>query len=60
MIGTFAAERLIRNQLFGVEPRDPFVLAAATVLLLTMALAAAYLPAGRASRIEPLAALRHE
>ena len=58
--GAFAAVRLVQNQLFGVEPYDPAALAGATALVLTMAFAAAYLPARRASRIDPLTALRHE
>ena len=52
--------RLVRSQLFGVEPNDPLALSAATALLLAMAIAAAYFPARRASRIDPLTALRHE
>jgi predicted permease len=58
--GALAAARLVRTQLFGVEPNDPTALILATTLLLIMAFAAAYLPARRASRIDPLAALRHE
>jgi predicted permease len=54
------AVRFVRSQLFGVDPYDPSTLAAATALLLAMAFAAAYLPARRASRIDPLTALRHE
>jgi predicted permease len=55
-----AVVRLMRSQLFGVEPHDPIALAAASVLLLTASLIAAYLPARRASRIDPLTALRTE
>jgi predicted permease len=60
LVGVFAALRLVQNQLFGVQPHDPGALAGATALLLTMAFAAAYLPARRASRIDPLTALRHD
>ena len=55
-----AVVRLVQSQLFGVEPYDPAALAGATALLLGMAFAAAYLPAQRASRIDPLTALRHD
>jgi ABC-type lipoprotein release transport system permease subunit len=60
LLGTLVAVRLVRSQLFGVEPHDPMALAGATALLLAMALMAAYLPARRASRVDPLCALRHE
>jgi ABC-type antimicrobial peptide transport system permease subunit len=60
LAGAFLAVRLLESQLFGVQPDDPVALAGATALLLTMAFAAAYLPARRASRIDPLTALRHE
>ncbi len=60
LAGTFAVVRLLQSQLFGVEPHDPAALAGATALLLSMAFAAAYLPARRASRIDPLTALRHD
>jgi predicted permease len=52
--------RLIQSQLFGIEPHDPLALAGATAVLLILAFGAAYLPARRASRIDPLTALRHE
>jgi ABC-type antimicrobial peptide transport system permease subunit len=60
LMATLAMVRLVRSQLFGVEPHDPVALAGATALLLAMALTAAYMPARRASRIDPLSALRHE
>jgi predicted permease len=60
VIGSLAVLKLVESQLFGVEARDPLALTAATLLLLAMALAAAYVPARRASRIDPLTALRHE
>ncbi|HYT68856.1 MAG TPA: ABC transporter permease [Vicinamibacterales bacterium] len=52
--------RLLQAQLFGVQPYDPAALLAATALLLALAVTAAYLPARRASHIDPLTALRHE
>lgn len=60
LIGAFAASRLVKSQLFGIEPHDPFTLAGATGLLLALAFVAAYLPARHASRIDPINALRHE
>ncbi len=51
---------LVRTMLYGVKPADPASLGATGVLLLGAALAAAWAPAMRAARVEPLAALRHE
>jgi predicted permease len=56
----YAASRLIDSRLYGVAPQDPLTLALATTLLLLVALSAAYWPAHRASRLEPMAALRQQ
>jgi len=52
--------RLIESQLFGVSPLDPGVLAAVVALLAAVALAACLVPARRATRVDPVAALRQE
>jgi ABC-type antimicrobial peptide transport system permease subunit len=55
-----AALRLVASQLYGVSPNDPkYLVAAAFVLLLCLTIAG-YLPAHRASRLDPLLALRYE
>jgi ABC-type lipoprotein release transport system permease subunit len=46
--------------LYGLTPYDPLTLAAGTLLLLLMALIAGWIPATRASRVEPMEALRHD
>ena len=56
----YAASRLIDSRLYGVAPQDPLTLALAASLLVLVALSAAYLPAQRASRLDPMAALRRE
>jgi putative ABC transport system permease protein len=57
---TYGASRVIKSQLFGVTPQDPLTLAMAVGLLLLVALSAVYLPARRASKIDPMSALRGE
>jgi predicted permease len=52
--------RYVRSMLFGIEPIDPPTIAAAVLVMLSVALLAGWLPARRASRLEPMAALRHE
>jgi macrolide transport system ATP-binding/permease protein len=54
------AFRLVKSFLFETQPNDPSTLALAGVVLLSAATLAGYAPARRASRIDPLAALRHE
>jgi predicted permease len=54
----FALSRYMSSLLFGVEPRDPLVFVGVPALLATVALLAVWVPAARASRIDPLGALR--
>jgi ABC-type antimicrobial peptide transport system permease subunit len=55
-----ASSRLIEAFLFGVKPNDPRALAAAAAILVGGALLAGYGPSRRASRVDPMIALRHE
>jgi ABC-type antimicrobial peptide transport system permease subunit len=54
------AARFISAQLFGLQPADPTALISAAVVLTIVALLAGYVPARRASRVNPLNALRYE
>jgi ABC-type antimicrobial peptide transport system permease subunit len=54
------ALRLISSMLFGLKPTDPVTLAGATAFMLAVAAFAGYLPARRASRVDPMVALRYE
>jgi len=55
-----AASKLVDSFLFGLKRNDPAVLSLAVLLLVATALLASFVPARRASRIDPVAALRHE
>jgi predicted permease len=56
----FGASKLVASFLFGMKPNDPIAITAAVVILLAAAALAGYAPARRASRIDPMVALRHE
>ncbi len=60
LAGSFALTRLLTSMLHDVSPTDPGVLGGVAALLVTAALAACYVPARRATRVEPVIALRAE
>jgi ABC-type antimicrobial peptide transport system permease subunit len=63
VIGVPAAiglSRLIASQLFGTSPSDPITLVGGALLLVGVALLAGFLPARKASKVDPLIALRYE
>jgi predicted permease len=57
---TLAVTRYVRGMLYGLSPQDPTTLMAAVLLLVSVATLASLLPARRASRLDPMVALRHE
>ncbi len=58
LAGAFAGARYLQSMLFGIEARDPGTFATVAVLFALVAMAAAYLPARRATRVDPIVALR--
>jgi putative ABC transport system permease protein len=57
---TFAFTRVLAGQLFEISPRDPWVLTAVSLLMLVVTAAACYLPARRATQVDPITTLRSE
>jgi len=59
-VASVAIAKWIESLLFKTEPADPVAFASMAVLLISIAALAGYLPSLRASRVEPVVALRHE
>jgi putative ABC transport system permease protein len=60
LIGCYWLSRLVSTQLYDTRPNDPPTLAAVAALLFGVALLACYIPARRATKVDPLVALRYE
>ena len=63
VVGVVAAlglTRLVKSMLYGIQPYDPPTMLGGVLLLLAVALAASWIPARRAARVQPMDALRHE
>jgi len=60
LLAALAASRALQGLLYGVQATDPLTYGAVVLVLVTVALAASFLPAWRAARLDPLSALRRE
>ena len=60
LVAAFAFSRVLRTQLFNVTPSDPATLTGVAVVIALVALVACYIPASRATRVDPMVVLRDE
>jgi putative ABC transport system permease protein len=60
LVGAYAVTRVMKSLLFGVTSTDPLTFGGVTLLLCSVALLASYIPARRASRVDPVVAFKYE